>query len=210
MTRCPEECRKQWRPVQEKSGWEKQKEEEAKEEVEKKQKEKEKKRKQKKGKTIEVKKVAKEWEIWDEEEEIVRSEAEAKKLVPEKFHKWIKVFEKKQSERMPMRKLWDHVIDIKEGFVPRKGKVYLLLREEREEVREFIKEQLQKGYIRPSKSLQTAPVFFVGKKDGKKQMVQDYRYPNKWTIKNNYPLPLISDVLENIGTKKVFTKMDLR
>ena len=55
-----------------------------------------------------------------------------------------------------------------------------------------------------------APVFFVGKKDGKKQMVQDYRYLNKWTIKNNYPLPLISDVLENIGTKKLFTKMDLR
>ena len=60
------------------------------------------------------------------------------------------------------------------------------------------------------KSLQTAPVFFVGKKDGKKWMVQDYRYLNEWTIKNNYPLPLISDVLENIGTKKMFTKMDLR
>jgi len=50
----------------------------------------------------------------------------------------------------------------------------------------------------------------VGKKDGKKRMVQDYRYLNEWTIKNNYPLPLISDVLENIGTKKLFTKMDLR
>ena len=85
-----------------------------------------------------------------------------------------------------------------------------MLREEREEVREFVKEQLQKGYIRPSKSLQTAPVFFVGKKDGKKWMVQDYRYLNEWTIKNNYSLPLISDVLENIGTKKLFTKMDLR
>ena len=55
-----------------------------------------------------------------------------------------------------------------------------------------------------------APVFFVGKKDGKKKMVQDYRYLNEWTIKNNYPLPLISDVLENLGTKKLFTKMDLR
>ena len=54
------------------------------------------------------------------------------------------------------------------------------------------------------------PVFFVGKKDGKKRIVQDYRYLNKWTIKNNYPLPLISDILENIGTKKVFTKIDLR
>jgi len=41
-------------------------------------------------------------------------------------------------------------------------------------------------------------------------MVQDYRYLNEWTIKNNYPLPLISDVLENIGMKKMFTKMDLR
>jgi len=141
---------------------------------------------------------------------VARSEAEAKKLVPEKFHKWIKVFRKKQLERMPMKKVWDHAIDVKKGFVPRKGKVYPLLREEREEIREFVKEQLRKEYIWPSKSLQTAPVFFVGKKDGKKRMVQDYRYLNEWMIKNNYPLPLISDVLENIGTKKVFTKMDLR
>jgi len=48
---------------------------------------------------------------------------------------------------MPMRKVWDYVIEVKEGFVPRKGKVYLLSREEREEVREFIKEQLWKEYI---------------------------------------------------------------
>ena len=66
------------------------------------------------------------------------------------------------------------MINMKEEFVLRKGKVYLLSREEREKVRKFIKEQLQKGYIRPSKSPQTAPVFFVGKKDRKKQMVQDY------------------------------------
>jgi len=41
-------------------------------------------------------------------------------------------------------------------------------------------------------------------------MVQDYRYLNEWTVKNNYPLPLILDVVENMETKKVFTKMDLR
>jgi len=41
-------------------------------------------------------------------------------------------------------------------------------------------------------------------------MVQDYRYLNEWTVKNNYPLPLISDIVENIGTKRVFTKMDLQ
>ena len=84
------------------------------------------------------------------------------------------MFEKKQSERILIRKVWDHTIDVKEGFVLRKGKVYLLLREEREEVSEFIKKQLRKGYIQPSKSPQTVPVFFVGKKDGKKRMVQDY------------------------------------
>jgi len=210
MTRCPEECGKQWRPVQGKSGWEKQKEEETREEKEERREKKEKKKNQKKGKMVEVRKVAEEWEIWDKEEEAAKSEEEAKKLVPEKFHRWIKVFGKKQSERMPTRKLWDHAIDVKEGFVPRKGKVYPLSREERKEVREFVEEQLRKGYIQPSKSPQTAPMFFVGKKDGKKRMVQDYHYLNEWMVKNNYPLPLISDVLESIGTKKVFTKMDLR
>ena len=84
------------------------------------------------------------------------------------------MFGKKQSERMPTRKVWDHTIDVKKGFVPRKGKVYPLSREEKEEVRKFIEEQLRKGYIRSSKSPQTALVFFVGKKDGKKRMVQDY------------------------------------
>ena len=75
----------------------------------------------------------------------------------EKFHEWIKVFRKKQSERMPTKKVWDHTIDVKEGFIPRKEKIYLLSREEREEVRKFIKEQLQKRYIQPSKSPQMAP-----------------------------------------------------
>ena len=111
---------------------------------------------------------------------------------------------------MSTRKIWDHAIDIKEGFVLRKKKMYSLLREEREKVCEFIEEQLKKEYIRPSKSPQTALVFFMGKKDGKKRMIQDYQYLNEWTIKNNYLLPLISDIIENIGTKNVFTKMDLR
>jgi len=53
-------------------------------------------------------------------------------------------------------------------------------------------------------------VFFVGKKDRKKRIEQDYQYINEWTVKNNYPLPLISDIIKNIGTKKVFTKIDLR
>ena len=56
---------------------------------------------------------------------------------------------------------------------------------------------------------QVVPVFFVRKKNRKKWIVQNYKYLNEWTVKNNYPLPLISDIVENIGTKKIFTKMDL-
>ena len=49
--------------------------------------------------------VAKEQNIWDKEEKAAKSEAEARKLVLEKFHKWIQVFSKKTSEQMPIRKL---------------------------------------------------------------------------------------------------------
>ena len=99
MTRCSKECGKQQKPKQEKPGWQKQREEEKKEKAGKKREEKaEKQKKQKKAKTMDIKRVAEEWEIWDKEEEAAKLEAEAKKLVPEKFYKWIKVFGKKQSE----------------------------------------------------------------------------------------------------------------
>jgi len=76
-----------------------------KEEVGRKQKEKNREKKQKREKMVEVKRVVEEWETWDEEEEVAKSEVEVRKLVPEKFHKWIKVFGKKQSEQMPTRKV---------------------------------------------------------------------------------------------------------
>ena len=94
--------------------------------------------------------------------------------------------------------------------MPRKEKVYLLSRKKREEMHKFIVEQLRKGYIRLSKLPQTAPVFFVEKKNRNKRMVQNYQYLNEWTVKNNNPLPLILDIIENIGTKKIFMKINLR
>ena len=102
------------------------------------------------------------------------------------------------------------MIDLKEEFVMRKEKVYLLFRKEREGIRKFIQEQRKKRYIHLLKSLQMVPVFFVEKKDRKKRIVQDYQYLNEWTVKNNYPLSLISDVIQNIGTKKMLTKINLR
>ena len=68
---------------------------------------------------------------------------------------------------MPVRKAWDHAIELKEGFVPKKGKVSSLSREEREEVQAFVEDQLRKGYIQSFKSPQTLPVHFIAKKDRK-------------------------------------------
>jgi len=145
-----------------------------------------------------------------EEEEDVIVVRMTEKMVPRQYYKYLKVFEKKESEKMPMRKVWNHIIDLREGFVLKKDKIYPLSRVKREEVQEFVKDQLRKKYIRPLKSPQILLVFFVLKKDGKKRMVQDYRYLNSWTIKNNYLLPLISDLIDSIGKKKVFIKIDLR
>ena len=117
--------------------------------------------------------VAEREEELDEELDLIGLRM-TEEMVPKRFHKYLKMFEKKESERMLTRKVWDHAIDLRKGFVPKKEKIYPLSRVEREEVQEFVKDQLRKGYIRPSKSPQTSPVFFVPKKDGKKRMVQDY------------------------------------
>ena len=111
---------------------------------------------------------------------------------------------------MPVRKPWDHAINMKDTFMPKKGRLIPLSLQEQKEVSNFIDDQTRKGYIRPSESPQTSPVFFVPKKDGKKQMVQDYRYLNEHTIKNNYPLPLIQQLSEKLQGAQLFTKMDLR
>ena len=149
-------------------------------------------------------------EDWGREEEMEIDHRKIEAMVPKWFHWWLKVFGKVESESMPVRKVWDRAIDVKENFKPSKAKVYPLSRNEREEVQKFVDEHLKKGYIRPSKSQQTLPVFFVGKKDGGKHMVMDYRKLNRQTVKNNYPLPLIMELVDNMGSKQVFTKMDLR
>ena len=74
----------------------------------------------------------------------------------------------------------------------------------------FLQENLEKGFIRPSTSPQASPFFFVGKKGGTLQSIQDYRLLNEAIIKNTYPLPLVSDLLDQIKGYKFFIKLDLR
>jgi len=177
-------------------------------------KEKEKKKKGKRVATLKEEKIVR-WAIddkedWGREKEIEEDHRKIEEMVPKKFLKWKKVFGKVESERMPTRKVWDHAIDLKETFKPQKERIYPLSKNEREEVQNFVEDQLRKGYIRPSKSPQTSPVFFVSKTNGSKWMVMDYYNLNDQTVKNNYLLPLITNLIDNMESKKVFTKMDLR
>ena len=145
-------------------------------------------------------------EDWGRDKKVEVDHKKIEEMIPKRFLKWRKVFGKVESERIPTRKIWDHAIDLKETFKPQKGRIYPLSKNEREEVQNFINDQLRKGYIRPSKSPQTSSVFFVGKKNRSKRIVIDYRNLNNQTVKNNYPLLLITDLIDNMGSKQVFTK----
>ena len=115
-----------------------------------------------------------------------------------------------KSECMLLRKPWDHGIDLKEDFSLKKGQLIPLLVDEQKEVEAFLVDQLSKGYIQPSNSQQTSLIFFLPKMDEQKCMVQDYRYLNEWTMKNNYLLPLISQLVDQLKGCKLFMKMDLQ
>ena len=90
------------------------------------------------------------------------------------------------------------------------GRIYALTQAEQKALETFIQEHLAKGYIRPSKSPYASPFFFIKKKDGKLRPVQDYWKINEWTIKNQYPLPLIPELIARVKGATLFTKFDVR
>jgi hypothetical protein len=94
--------------------------------------------------------------------------------------------------------VWDHAIKLEPGAKPTNCKVYPLAPNEQAELDEFIQENLASGRIHPSKSPMASPVFFIKKKDGTLRLVQDYRALNVFTIKNRYPLPLISELVNQL------------
>ena len=100
---------------------------------------------------------------------------------------------------------------MKDGFVPKSFKNYNLTPIEQVELDKFLKENLEKGYIQPSQSPMAFPFFFVSKKvTGKLRPCQDYRYLNEWMIKNAYPLPLISEIIDKLKGARYFTKLDVQ
>ena len=73
-----------------------------------------------------------------------------------------------------------------------------------------MEEMVNKGFVRPSTSPWGAPVLFVMKKDGSMRLSIDYKELNKVTIRNQYPLPRIDDLFDQLLGAKVFSKIDLR
>jgi len=99
------------------------------------------------------------------------------------------MFSKDSFDELPGTKPWDHAIELTPNAPLKSCKVYPLSTSEQKELDAFLKENLESGQIRPSKSPMATPVFFVKKKDSKLWLVQDYRTLNTMPVKNKYPLP---------------------
>jgi Reverse transcriptase (RNA-dependent DNA polymerase) len=130
-------------------------------------------------------------------------------MVPKQYHDFQDVFSKESFDHLPPCHPWDHAIKLKEDVKPTGTKLYPLSPNEQKEMDAFLKEHLKTGWIHPSKSPIAAPVFFVKKKDGGLCFVQDYRKFNTATVKNAYPLPLVTDILNQVTWAKFFTKLDV-
>jgi hypothetical protein len=108
---------------------------------------------------------------------------------------------------LPDCKPWDHAIELEADAKASSTKVYLLSPNEKAELDIFIEENLTSGRIHPSISPIATPVFFIKKKDGSLQLIQDYRALNAKTVKNVYPLLLISDLINHHRGACYFTKL---
>ncbi len=112
-------------------------------------------------------------------------------------------------EDLPLRRRVDHVIEVMPGVAPPTKAPYWMSHEELKELKVQLEELLAKGYIKPSKSPNGAPILFVHKKDGTLRMCVDYKALNKATMKNRYPLPRVNDLFDRLSGAKVFSRIDL-
>jgi hypothetical protein len=146
------------------------------------------------------------------EENSKKTDKTDEQLVLAEYHEYLDIFNKEKAHRFPELRPWDHKIKMKEGFEPKSFKNYNLTLAEQIELDKLSKENLEKGYIRLSQSPMASPFFFVSKKDGKLRPCQDYQYLNDWLfeVKNSYPLPLISEIMDKLKGAKYFAKLDVR
>ena len=120
------------------------------------------------------------------------------------------MFAKEDFDILPEHCKWDHAIELIPGAEPKSSKVYPLFLLEQVELDAFLEENLHTRRIQPLKSPITASMFFIKKKDGSLHLVQDYHALNAITIKNRYPLLLISELVSQLRRAQYFTKLDVR
>ena len=151
-------------------------------------------------------------EAWRREELNIKSVKieEKEEDIPKEYKEFNnQVFNKAVFEKLPDWSKWDHAIKLIPNATLKDCKVYSLNIKEQEELNKFLKEHLKSGQIWPSKSPCVAPFFFVKKKDGSLQPVQDYRQLNEATIKNKYLLLLIQELIDKVQGAKYFTKLNI-
>jgi hypothetical protein len=112
--------------------------------------------------------------------------------------------------RMPLERELEFTIDLKPRTEPIEITPYRMSTPELQELKMQLKELLDLGTIRPSVSPWGAPVIFIQKNDGSWRLSISYRQLNKTTIKNQYPLPRIDDLFDQMKSTTVFSKINLR
>ena len=131
--------------------------------------------------------------------------------LPLVYKRYTSVYSKEEAQQFPPSCTWDHTIDFKDRAPDAIDcKVYPMTRTDNKALDKFIDEQLAKGYICPLISPYASSFFFIKKKDRKLQPVQDYRNINKWTVRNQYPLPLFTTLIQDLGGAMIYTKLDVR
>lgn len=137
-----------------------------------------------------------------------------RQAVPKIYHDFLDVFSKAQSDALPPHRDVNHRIDLQDGKSPEElghSPLYKMSLDELEVVRQYITENLQKGFIEPSSAPWAAPILLVRKAGGSGwRFCVDYRKLNALTIKDRYPLPLIEETLTNLRKARFFTKLDIR
>jgi hypothetical protein len=130
--------------------------------------------------------------------------------LPAEYQEFTQLFSDEAADRFPPSREWDHAIDLKPGAPNTLDcKVYPMTTDEDTALEKFLDEMVAKGYICPSKSPYASPFFFVKKKDGKLQPVQDYRWLNSHMVRNQYPLPLIAQLISDLSGAHIFSKVDV-
>lgn len=129
--------------------------------------------------------------------------------LPKEIADFTDVFSPREAEKLPPHRPGDHHIPLKEGSELPFGPLYGMSRDELKALKEWLEENLRKGFIRPSSSPVASPVLFVKKADGGLRFCVDYRALNNVTIKDRYPLPLVKETLNNLAGMKYFSKIDI-